>query len=90
MQMELCSTSDGRTLRSVGHVPPVEQDTEFWKKPLKEEETDEDDLYGGTSSSVGEAEDQQNREFHIMIKEEEPKHDDYLCKTEPCVRLSHV
>ncbi|XP_060740877.1 histone-lysine N-methyltransferase PRDM9-like [Tachysurus vachellii] len=77
--MELCSTSDGRTSRSVGHVPPVEQqDRDFWKKPLKEEETEEDDFYGGTSSSVEEAEDQQNREFQIMIKEEEPKHDDYL------------
>ncbi|XP_027016717.2 histone-lysine N-methyltransferase PRDM9-like isoform X2 [Tachysurus fulvidraco] len=82
MQMELCSTSDGRTSRSVGNDPPVEQDRD-WTKPLKEEETDknEDYLHGASSSSVevitpeehkGETEGFQN------ILKDKPRHDDYL------------
>lgn len=44
MQTEVCSTSDGRTSSSEGHVTPVDQQNgELWKKPLKEEETDEDE-----------------------------------------------
>ncbi|MCJ8734513.1 hypothetical protein PDJAM_G00236530 [Pangasius djambal] len=83
MQTEVCSTSDGRTSSSVGHVTPVDQQNgEIWKKPLKEEETDEDEaedyFYGGASSSADDVEDQQNGEFQILIKEEEPKHDDFL------------
>lgn len=35
---------------------------------------------GGTCSSVKDAEDHQNAEFQILIKEEEPEHDDILCK----------
>lgn len=44
MQTDVCSTSDGRTSSSVGHVACVDQQNrEPWKKPLKEEETDEDE-----------------------------------------------
>ncbi|XP_053538297.1 histone-lysine N-methyltransferase PRDM9 [Ictalurus punctatus] len=83
MQTDVCSTSDGRTSSSVGHVASVDQQNrEPWKKPLKEEETDEDEdedyFYGGTCSSVKDAEDHQNAEFQILIKEEEPEHDDIL------------
>ncbi|MCI4380412.1 hypothetical protein PGIGA_G00239940 [Pangasianodon gigas] len=83
MQTEVCSTSDGRTSSSVGHVTPVDQQNgEIWKKPLKEEETDEDEdfIYGGTSSSLEDLtpEDQQNLGLQIILKEEEPEHDDYL------------
>ncbi|KAF7707782.1 hypothetical protein HF521_019000 [Silurus meridionalis] len=83
MQMEMSSTSDGGTSSSVGHVTPVElQNGEFWKKPLKEEETDEDEdfSYGGTSSSLEDLtpEDQQKLGLQIILKEEEPEHDDYL------------
>ncbi|MCJ8734516.1 hypothetical protein PDJAM_G00236560 [Pangasius djambal] len=86
MQTEVCSTSDGRTSSSVGHVTPVDQQNgEIWKKPLKEEETDEDEdedyFYGGTSSSVEDVapEDRTgpNAGFQ-MVRKEEPKHDDYL------------
>ncbi|KAF5892702.1 zinc finger protein 2-like, partial [Clarias magur] len=91
MQTEVCSTSDGRTSSSAGHVAPVDRhrNGEIWEKPLKEEEThdDEDFLYGGTSSSLEDLtpEDQQNLGLQIILKEEEPEHDDYLyceeCKT---------
>ncbi|KAF4085648.1 hypothetical protein AMELA_G00097830 [Ameiurus melas] len=83
MQTEVCSTSDGRTSSLVGHVASVDQQNgEPWKKPLKEEETDEDEdedyFYGGTCSSVKDTEDHQHAEFQILIKEEEPEHDDIL------------
>ncbi|XP_060740871.1 uncharacterized protein LOC132855719 isoform X1 [Tachysurus vachellii] len=84
MQMELCSTSDGRTSRSVGHVPPMEQqDREFWKKPLKEEETDKDEdyFYGASSSSVEVISPEEHKGhtggFQIIVKDK-PRHDDYL------------
>ncbi|KAF7707781.1 hypothetical protein HF521_018999 [Silurus meridionalis] len=80
MQMEMSSTSDGRTSSSVGQVTPEDlQNGEFWMEPLKEEETDEDEyFYGGIRSSVEDGNDQENKGFQILIKEEEPKHDEFL------------
>ncbi|TTJ07843.1 Filamin-A [Bagarius yarrelli] len=65
------------------HSSVEQQNGELWKKPLKEEETDEDFTYGETSSSLENftPEDQQNLGLQIILKEEEPEHDDYLCNT---------
>ncbi|KAM9469809.1 uncharacterized protein Hap1MRO34_011996 isoform 1-T2 [Clarias gariepinus] len=84
MQTEVCSASDGRTSISTGHVTPVDRhrNGELWEKVLKEEETgedqDEDHFYSGTSSCVDDGDDRQDGELHILIKEEKPKHDDFL------------
>lgn len=34
----------------------------------------------GTSSCVDDGDDRQDGELHILIKEEKPKHDDFLCE----------
>ncbi|GAA6083914.1 histone-lysine N-methyltransferase PRDM9 [Tachysurus ichikawai] len=90
METDGLLTSCGGTSDPVGHIGPEDQwNGEFQKKPIKEEEPDDEEyFYGGTSSFVEHLipvvrQDKGFQEKHL--KEEEPEDDNQKCSTDGIV-----
>ncbi|XP_060797125.1 histone-lysine N-methyltransferase PRDM9-like isoform X1 [Neoarius graeffei] len=82
---ETCATDEERCY--VKHLTPLSKEiVTFLKKPIKEEKSGDEDLYGGTSNSVSciTPVDQQDGEFQMKPLKKEEAEDDYYLYCEDC------